>query len=86
MTAYREFEALHRQALWESTHVLPIIVGPSRAKDAELSIFCEERRRRRSRSSHRWKAVLRIVLEGLVGGQCDLDILLDPFFLHFPGR
>uniref|UniRef100_A0AAV1UFL6 Uncharacterized protein n=1 Tax=Peronospora matthiolae TaxID=2874970 RepID=A0AAV1UFL6_9STRA len=86
MTAYREFEAHHRQALWESAHVLQIIVGPSRAKDPRLSFFYEERRRRRSWSSPQWKVVLRIVLEILVGGQCDLDILLDPFFLHFPGR
>ena len=32
VTAYREFEDHHRQAIWESTHVLPIIGGASRAK------------------------------------------------------
>uniref|UniRef100_A0AAV1URC8 Uncharacterized protein n=1 Tax=Peronospora matthiolae TaxID=2874970 RepID=A0AAV1URC8_9STRA len=61
MIAYREFEDHHLQALWESTHVLPIIVCPSRAKDPGLSVFYKERRRRRSRSSPQWKAVLCIV-------------------------
>jgi hypothetical protein len=23
-------------------------------------------------------------LQGMIAGHCDLDILLDPFFLHFP--
>ena len=85
-TAYRDFEDHHRQALWKSTHVLPIIVGSSRAQDPGLSVYYYEGRRRRSRSISWWKAVLRIVLQGLVEGRCDLYILLDPFFLHFSGR
>ena len=66
--------------------MLLIIVGSSRVKDPGLSVYYEERRHRRSRSSPRWNAVLRIVLQELVECQCDHEILLDPFFLHFSGR
>ena len=80
---YQDFEDHHRQALWESTHVLPI-TSDQRKTDPDLANFCKERKQRRSRSGHRWKNVLRFILQGMISGQCDLDILLDPYFLHFP--
>ena len=30
--------------------------------------------------------ILRFILNGMIAGHCDLDILLDPFFLHFPSH
>ncbi|ETO61450.1 hypothetical protein F444_20538 [Phytophthora nicotianae P1976] len=36
------------------------------------------------RGGGRWKPFLQQVLIGLLLGYCDLDLLLDPFFLHFP--
>ena len=65
------------------TYVLPI-TSDQRKTDPDLAKFCEERKQRRSRSGHRWKNVLRFILQGMISGQCDLDILLDPYFLHFP--
>ncbi|ETI30347.1 hypothetical protein L914_21756, partial [Phytophthora nicotianae] len=37
-----------------------------------------------SRAGARWKSFLQQVLIGLLRGSCDLDLLLDSFFLHFP--
>ena len=28
--------------------------------------------------------MLRFILQGMIDGHCDLDLLLDPFFMHFP--
>ncbi|OWZ01751.1 hypothetical protein PHMEG_00026803, partial [Phytophthora megakarya] len=39
---------------------------------------------RRSRFGAAWKSFLKFVLLSIVAGHCDLDILLDPVFLHFP--
>ena len=80
---YRAFGDCHRQALWKSTHVLPIS-SRQRQDDLKLTTFCEKRRHRRSRSGPRWKTVFRFVLQGMIEGHCDLGVLLDPFFLHFP--
>ncbi|KAG2993628.1 hypothetical protein PC118_g3934 [Phytophthora cactorum] len=38
----------------------------------------------RSRAGDRWEAFLQLVLEGMGRRLCDLDLLLDSFFLHFP--
>ncbi|ETL77439.1 hypothetical protein L917_21616 [Phytophthora nicotianae] len=43
-----------------------------------------DRKQRRPRAGARWKSFLQQVLIGLLQGYCDLDLLLDPFFLHFP--
>ena len=51
---------------------------------SDLSTFTKERNQRRSRSGPKWKIVLRTILQGIIAGHCDLDILLDPIFLHFP--
>jgi hypothetical protein len=42
------------------------------------------RKQRRSRAGARLKTLLKHFLAGMVAGHCDLDLLLDPFFLHFP--
>ena len=32
----------------------------------------------------RWKQLAKFIFQGMVKGHGDLDILLDPFFMHFP--
>ena len=83
METYRAYEDRPRQTLWESTHVLPIS-SRQRQENPALAEFCEARRQRRSRSGHSSKFVLRFILQGMIDGYCDLDILLDPLFSHFP--
>ena len=84
VTLYREFENRCRQSLWESTHSI-YIPKEKRDLDPDLDRFWHERKQRRSRSGPRWKTILRFILRGMIDGHCDLDILLDPFFMHFPG-
>ncbi|POM76147.1 Hypothetical protein PHPALM_6653, partial [Phytophthora palmivora] len=83
---YLEYEEKHLQALWESSHFLPISEVMCVA-DAALSAYHESRRQRRSRAGAAWKQFLFRHLIPALRQQycdCDLDILLDPFFLHFP--
>ena len=80
---YRAFEYRHRRALRESPHVLPIS-SRQRQADSGLTTFFEILRQLPSRSEPRWKTVIRFILQGMIEGHCDLDILLDPFFLHLP--
>ncbi|OWZ05112.1 hypothetical protein PHMEG_00022858 [Phytophthora megakarya] len=49
-----------------------------------FAILYVDHRQRRSRFGAAWKTFLKIVLLGIVAGHCDLDIFLDPAFLHFP--
>ena len=79
MEGYRAFKDRHRQPLWESTNLKSVAPGGSGA-----CLICEERRQHRSRSGPRWKTVFRFILQGMIEGHCDLRVLLDPFFLHFP--
>jgi hypothetical protein len=51
-----------------------------------LDRFNRDRKQRRSRAGTRWKKILEIVLQGMIQGHCDLDLLLDPFLLHFPRK
>ena len=80
--AYEVFVDSHRQALWESTLFL-WISAEQRKPDPGLAAFARARRQRRSRAGPRWKRVLQLILQGMIDGLCDLDILLDPMFLHF---
>jgi hypothetical protein len=49
-----------------------------------MQTFWRQRKQRRSRFGARWKNFLKRILSGMIAGYCDLDILLDPFFLHYP--
>ncbi|POM75258.1 Hypothetical protein PHPALM_7664 [Phytophthora palmivora] len=81
---YLEYEEKHLQALWESSHFLPISEDMCVA-DAALSAYHESRRQRRSRAGAAWKQFLfRHLIPVLRQQYCDLGVLLDPFFLHFP--
>ena len=80
---YLELESTHRQALWESTHAFPISPAQRRS-ERFMQTFWRQRKQRRSRFGARWKNFLKRILGGMIAGHCDLDILLDPFFLHYP--
>ncbi|GMG17644.1 unnamed protein product [Phytophthora fragariaefolia] len=81
---YLELEERHLQSYWESTHFLPISEAMCSTNPA-LSTYHEQRRQRRSRAGAAWRRILtNNVIPALRHRQCDLDILLDPFFLHFP--
>ena len=82
-TRYLAIEAAHLQAIWESTHAFPIS-SAQRRSSAFFSGFWKQRKQRRSRFGARWKSFLKTILAGMMAGHCDLDIMVDPFFLHFP--
>ena len=82
-TRYLDLESSQRQALWESTHAFPISPAQRRS-DLFLLTFWRQRKQRRSIFGARWKNFLKTILRSMIEGHCDLDILLDPFFLHYP--
>ena len=82
-TRYLELDSSNWQVLWESTHAFPISPA-QRQSDRFMQAFWLQRKQRRSRLGARWKNVLKMILRGMISGHCDLDILLDPFFLHYP--
>ncbi|GMF41106.1 unnamed protein product [Phytophthora fragariaefolia] len=80
---YVAFEEEHRQAYWEATHTIPISLD-LREVHPGLDQYYTARKQRRSRAGAPWKSFLRQVLKGMLAGHWDLDVLLDPFFLHYP--
>ncbi|ETI30032.1 hypothetical protein F443_22848, partial [Phytophthora nicotianae P1569] len=80
---YASYEAEHLRAYWDSTHAFPVSITKRRAS-RYLDAFYTDHKQRRSRAGAQWKPFLQQVLIGLLRGYCDLDLLLDPFFLHFP--
>ncbi|OWY93582.1 hypothetical protein PHMEG_00036969, partial [Phytophthora megakarya] len=72
-------------AYWESTHRFPVPSSLIRS-DLYLATFVVERTNRRSHAGDRWKQILNLILIAMREGWCDLDLLLDPYFLHFPKR
>ncbi|KAG2842817.1 hypothetical protein PC111_g2552 [Phytophthora cactorum] len=52
--------------------------------EARLAAATSAGNEHRSRAGDRWEAFLQLVLEGMGRRLCDLDLLLDSFFLHFP--
>ncbi|GMF47162.1 unnamed protein product [Phytophthora fragariaefolia] len=83
--AYRDFETSALMSYCESTHSVPIPDSAVR-RDPWLGVYHKERNNRRSHAGRRWKAILELLIIAMREGWCDLDILLDPFFLHFPKR
>ncbi|KAE9105769.1 hypothetical protein PF006_g21532 [Phytophthora fragariae] len=82
--AYLEYEERHLQSIWESTHTLPITEAMCLA-DPLLAAYHEQRRQRRSRAGVAWRQFLaKYVVPAIRRHLCDIDIFLDPFFLHFP--
>ncbi|OWZ06146.1 hypothetical protein PHMEG_00021642 [Phytophthora megakarya] len=72
-------------AYWESTHRFPVPTSLIRS-DPYLATFVVERKSRRSHAGARWKQILNLFLIVMREGWCDLDLLLDPYFVHFPKR
>ncbi|KAE8968208.1 hypothetical protein PR002_g27831 [Phytophthora rubi] len=73
------------QSYWESTH--SFVITPTMMKQHPwLAIYKKERNNRRSHAGAHWKAFLEIFILAMREGWCDLDLLLGPFFLHFPKR
>ncbi|GMF21627.1 unnamed protein product [Phytophthora fragariaefolia] len=83
--ANRDFETSALMSYWESTHSFPIPDSAVR-RDPWLGVYRKERNNRRSHAGRRCKAILELLIIAMREGWCDLDILLDPFFLHFPKR
>ncbi|POM65658.1 Hypothetical protein PHPALM_18595 [Phytophthora palmivora] len=82
---YRDFEASELIAYWESTHKFPITAAMI-AQSPWLGSFAKQRNNRRSHAGNRWKRMLLTLIQAMIEGWCDLDLLLDPFFFHFPKR
>ncbi|POM73532.1 Hypothetical protein PHPALM_9612 [Phytophthora palmivora] len=82
---YRDFEASELIAYWESTHKFPITAAMI-AQSPWLGAFAKQRNNRRSHAGNRWKRLLLTLIQAMIEGWGDLDLLLDPFFLHFPKR
>ncbi|KAF4137730.1 hypothetical protein GN958_ATG13079 [Phytophthora infestans] len=83
--AFRDFASKHRVAIWEGTHRFPISRSQLQGS-TWLSNFNKQRGNRRSHAGRAWKRVLVILVLAIQDGWCDVDILLDPSFLHLPRR
>ncbi|KAF4129172.1 hypothetical protein GN958_ATG21638 [Phytophthora infestans] len=83
--AFRDFASKHRVAIWEGTHRFPISRNQLQGLPW-LSNFNKQRGNRRSHAGRAWKRVLVILVLAIQDGWCDVDILLDPSFLHLPRR
>ncbi|KAF4140283.1 hypothetical protein GN958_ATG10526, partial [Phytophthora infestans] len=83
--AFRDFASKHRVAIWEGTHRFPISRNQLQGL-TWLSNFNKQRGNRRSHAGRAWKRVLVILVLAIQDGWCDVDILLDPSFLHLPRR
>ncbi|OWZ09512.1 LOW QUALITY PROTEIN: hypothetical protein PHMEG_00017780 [Phytophthora megakarya] len=68
-----------------SMHRFPVSSALIRS-DPYLAAFVVERKNRRSHAGARWKQILRLFLIAMREGWCDLDLLLDPYFLHYEAR
>uniref|UniRef100_H3GZT1 Uncharacterized protein n=1 Tax=Phytophthora ramorum TaxID=164328 RepID=H3GZT1_PHYRM len=82
---YLVHETRDLQTYWESTHSFPI----SKAKCSAnpwLARYRKSRSNRRGHAGTRWKHVLWLLILAMRDGWCDLDVLLDIYFLHFPTR
>ncbi|GMF21905.1 unnamed protein product [Phytophthora lilii] len=85
VSAYLEVEKKYLQAYWESTHNFPISAAKRQASPW-LADLHKKRNNRRGHAGNAWKQVLCILIQAMRDGWCDLDILLDLFFLHSPRR
>ncbi|KAE9266189.1 hypothetical protein PF001_g30581, partial [Phytophthora fragariae] len=81
--AYLAYEDLQLWTYWETTHYLPI-TRPQRAADPLLEQYHAARHHRRIAAGERWRHLLRDMLPMFREQWADVDLLLDPFFLHLP--
>lgn len=70
------------KAYWEAAHHLPIT---EKSDDPFLAKLAIDRKQRRSRAGVYFEQFIEQWLIPLWrSGACDVDVLLDPLFLHFP--
>ncbi|KAE8970173.1 hypothetical protein PR001_g27287 [Phytophthora rubi] len=82
---YQTHEPDCLQSYWEATH--SFVITPAMITNHPwLGVYKKERNNRRSHAGAYWKAFLEIFILAMREGWRDLDLLLDPFFLHFPKR
>ncbi|OWZ11694.1 hypothetical protein PHMEG_00015250 [Phytophthora megakarya] len=82
---YSAMEIQDLIAYWGCTHRFPIPTALIRT-DPYLATFSVERKNRRAHAGARWKVILFLFIIAMREGWCDLDLLIDPFFMHFPQR
>ncbi|OWZ20299.1 hypothetical protein PHMEG_0005298 [Phytophthora megakarya] len=85
---FERYSAVELQNLivyWESTQCFPVSLALVRS-DPYLALLVVERKNRRPHAGARWKQLLQLFLIAMRGGWCDLDLILDPFFLHIEAR
>ncbi|OWZ00774.1 hypothetical protein PHMEG_00027965, partial [Phytophthora megakarya] len=73
----------HLIAYWESTHYHEITKAMT-AADHDLLIYHQVRRQRRIRAGESWRRLLGECLLMMRAQWADIDVLLDPYFLHLP--
>ena len=81
-TIYLVLDDRHRQALWN--RFIKYIYPTNNGDAIQNWRILQNLKQRRLRPGRSWKTVLRFILRGMVLGHCDMNILLNLFFLHFP--
>ncbi|OWZ08873.1 hypothetical protein PHMEG_00018518 [Phytophthora megakarya] len=81
--SYAALEEDHLIAYWESTHYLEITKAMA-AADHDLLVYHQDRRQRRIRAGESWRRMLGEVVLMMRAQWADIDVLLDPYFLHLP--
>ncbi|KAJ8533352.1 hypothetical protein ON010_g13901 [Phytophthora cinnamomi] len=82
-TLYLTFEQQNLQAFRETTHYLPI-TGPQLPQDAVIDGYHHDRRQQRINVGERWRRLPADILPMMREQWANIDLLLDPFFLHLP--
>ncbi|OWZ04124.1 LOW QUALITY PROTEIN: hypothetical protein PHMEG_00024029 [Phytophthora megakarya] len=82
---YAALEEDNMITYWESTHYLKITTAMTCA-DADLFTYHADRRQRRIRAGESWRKLLGDVVLMMRAMWADIDILLDPYFLHLPTK
>ncbi|OWY90429.1 hypothetical protein PHMEG_00041447, partial [Phytophthora megakarya] len=72
-------------AYWESTHYLEITTAMANA-DSDLFTYHANRRKRRMRVGESWRKLMGDMVVMMRAKWADVDLLLDPYFLHLPTK
>ncbi|OWY94536.1 LOW QUALITY PROTEIN: hypothetical protein PHMEG_00035701 [Phytophthora megakarya] len=83
--AYAALEEVHMIAYWESSHYLEI-TSVMAAADSDLFTYHQDRRQRRIRAGESWRKLLGDMVVMMMAKWADVDLLLDPYFLHLPTK
>ncbi|OWZ12635.1 hypothetical protein PHMEG_00014175 [Phytophthora megakarya] len=81
--SYAGLEEDHLIAYWESTHYLEVTKAML-ASDPDLFIYHQDQRQRRICVGDRWRKLFGACLPMMRSQWVDIDLLLDPYFLHLP--